>query len=84
MITKAKEDIIITTPIGTKLSIMKDMIIIKPTYTNHYEPFYEESTVKDYLDWLDGEDRENYIRLEEKHNPVQFKKFREKYPKYFE
>ena len=82
--TKVKEDIIITTPIGTKLNIQKDLIITNPMYIDHYEPFYEESSIKDNLDWLEGEDRENYIRLEEEQNPIHFKIFREEYPEYFE
>jgi len=82
MITK--EDIIITTPIGTKLNIFKDMVIVNPCYIDHYEPFHEEQTIKDYLSWLTGEDRKNYIKLEKKHNPTQFKRFKEKYPEYFE
>jgi len=84
MTTKIKEDIIITTPIGTKLSILKDMVITNPTYDDHYEPFFEESNIRSYLSWLEGEDRENYIRLEEQHNPLQFKKLREKRPDLFE
>ena len=84
MTTKILEDIIITTPIGTKLNIQKDMIITNPMYTDHYEPFFEETLIIGYLDWLTGEDRENYVRLEERHNPVQFEIFREEYPEYFE
>lgn len=83
MTTKIKEDIIITTPIGTKLNIQKDLVITNPTYSNRYEPFYEESNIRDNLSWLEGEDRENYIRLEEQQNPIQFKRFREKNPEYF-
>ena len=84
MTTKIKEEIIITTPIGTKLNIQKDMVINNPMYIDHYEPLYEESHIQDYLSWLTGEDRNNYIRLEEQHNPVQFKIFRKEYPEYFE
>lgn len=84
MTTKIEKDLIITTPIGTKLNIQKDMIVTNPDYSNRYEPFFEEADIKNYLSWLTGEDRENYIRLEEEHNPVQFKKFREEHPEYFE
>ena len=84
MLTKIKEDIIITTPIGTKLNIQKDMVITNPTYADQYEPFFEESNIRSYLDWLEGEDRENYIRLEEQQNPVQFKKLRKKRPDLFD
>ena len=55
----------------------------KKLYIDHYEFFLEESHIKDYLSWLTGEDRKNYIRLEEQHNPVQFKVFRKEYPEYF-
>jgi len=82
MRTITKEDIIINTPIGTKLNII-DMIITNPCYIDHYEPFFEESNIRDYLSWLEGEDREKYIRLEEQHNPVQFKIFREENPELF-
>ena len=84
MTTNIKEDIIITTPIGTKLNIQKDLIINNPMYSKHYEPFLEESNIKDNLSWLTGEDRDNYIRLEEKQNPIHFKVFREEYPELFE
>ena len=84
MTTKIKEDIIITTPIGTKLNIQKDMIITNAFYTDEYDELFEESHIQAYLSWLTGEDRENYIRLEEQHNPIQFKKFREEYPELFE
>ncbi|MCL2114812.1 MAG: hypothetical protein FWH29_01150 [Methanobrevibacter sp.] len=84
MKSKLKEDIIITTPIGNKLNIQKDMLITDPMYIDHYEPFYEESNIQDYLSWLKGRDREDYIRLEEEQNPVHFKAFREEFPEYFE
>jgi len=83
MTTKRKDDIVITTPIGTKLNIQKDMIINNPLYSDKYDGLFEESHIKDYLSWLKGEDRKNYIRLEEQHNPVQFKVFRNEYPEYF-
>ena len=84
MITRTIEDIIITTPIGTTLSIQKDLVIANAMYIDYYEPFYEESNIKYNLSWLTGEDRENYIRLEEQQNPVQFKVFRKEHPEYFE
>ena len=79
-----KKDIIITTPIGTKLNIQKDMVIDNPFHSEYYDYLYEELTIKDYLSWLTGEDRKNYIKLEEQQNPVQFKKFRTENPKLFE
>ena len=84
MTTKIKEDIIITTPIGTKLNIQKDMLITTPIYSDKYDELFEESHIIDYLSWLEGEDRENYIRLEEQQNPSHFKFFREEYPELFE
>jgi hypothetical protein len=84
MITTIKEDIIINTPIGTTLNLQKDMILTETYYIDAYDEHFEEPLIKDYLSWLEGEDRENYIRLEEAQNPVQFKKFREENPEYFE
>jgi len=84
MTTILEEDIIIATPIGTKLNIIKDMVITNPIYGNKYDGLFEELHITDFLSWLEGEDRENYIRLEEQHNPVQFKIFRKAHPELFE
>lgn len=46
MTTRLEEDIIITTPVGNKLNILKDMVIIDSMYIDHYEPFFEESHLK--------------------------------------
>ncbi|MCL2116677.1 MAG: hypothetical protein FWH29_10715 [Methanobrevibacter sp.] len=83
MTSNVNEDMIITTPIGTKLNL-RDMVIKNPNYANQYEPLFEIPTIWTYLSWLEGEDREDYIRLEEQQNPVQFKAFREKFPECFE
>ena len=58
--------------------VLKDLM-----YDDQYEPFLEESCILGYLDFLKGEDRENYIKLEEKTNPIHFKKFKEENPEYF-
>jgi len=61
-----------------------EWVIKNPTYTDCYEPFYEESDLVFILKELKDEERIEFIRLEEKQNPVQFKKFREDYPEFFE
>ena len=50
-----KEDILITTPMGTKLSIKEGMVIKNPIYSNRCEPLFEESNIRSYLSWLEGE-----------------------------
>lgn len=45
--------------------------------------FFEESDILFILDELEGKEREEFIRLEEKQNPLHFKKFREDHYTYF-
>ena len=42
MTAKIKENIIITTPIGTTLNIEKDMVTKNPLYSDKYDDLFEE------------------------------------------
>jgi len=60
-----------------------DWVVTNPIYVDHYEPFFEESDVRFILNELKDEDREKYIKLEKKQNPVHFKEFIKENPELF-
>ena len=63
---------------------INNWIIKNPSFIDRYEPLSEEGDIIFILGELDGEEREEFIRLEEGQNPLQFKTFREEFPSLFE
>jgi len=68
---------------GEKINI-NNWLIINPFYIDHYDSIFEEPDIMIMLEELEGEQREEFIKLEEQQNPVHFKAFREEFPEYFE
>ncbi|MCL2115577.1 MAG: hypothetical protein FWH29_05080 [Methanobrevibacter sp.] len=63
---------------------LNEWVIKNPRFIDRYEPFHEESEIIFVLKELKGEERKEFIQLEEEQNPVHFNDLRERRPDLFE